>query len=191
MTDETVAAGAPRFQEPDPSKMDAEQRRVYDMVLGKRGKLPGPFRIWLENPEFSEIAETFGRRVRFGSGLSRRVVELATIIACRNAKAEYAWHSHRNAAREEGIPEEVIVAIRDGKQPAIDDETEAAVYQFCHEVLENKSVSDETFQRVDSLIGRPALIDLMGLIGFYGVVAITLNAFNIAPAGGAEPELKD
>jgi len=191
MTDKTASAGAPRFQEPDPAAMDAETRRVYDMVLGKRGKLPGPFRIWLANPEFSEIAETFGRRVRFGSGLSRRVVELATIIACRNAKAQYAWHSHRNAAREVGIPEDVIVAIRDGRKPTIADETEAAVYDFCHEVLENKSVSDETFHRIDRLIGRPALIDLMGLIGFYGVVAITLNAFDIPPAGGAAPELKD
>ena len=191
MAKKPAAAGAPRFVEPDPSKMGPEQRRVYDMVLGKRGKLPGPFRIWLANPEFSEIAETFGRRVRFGSGLSRRVVELATIIACRNAKAQYAWHSHRNAAREVGIDEAVIGAIRDGKKPVIEDETEAAVYAFCHEVLEKKSVSDETFHRVDSLIGRPALIDLMGLIGFYGVVAITLNAFNIPPAGGAEPELKD
>ena len=191
MADKTVAAGAARFEEPDPSKMDAETRRVYDMVLGKRGKLPGPFRIWLANPEFSEIAETFGRRVRFGSGLPRRIVELATIIACRNAKAQYAWHSHRNAAREVGIDEAVIAAIRDGKTPKIGDETEAAVYAFCHEVLEKKSVSDETFHRVDSLLGRPALIDLMGLIGFYGVVAITLNAFNIPPAGGAAPELKD
>lgn len=191
MTDNKSSAGAPRFEDPDPAKMDAETRRVYDMVLGKRGRLPGPFRIWLENPEFSEIAEEFGRRVRFGSGLSRRVVELATIIACRNARAQYAWHSHRNAAREAGIPEDVIVAIRDGKTPQIEDETEAAVYAFCHEVLENKSVSDATFHRIDSLIGRPALIDLMGLIGFYGVVAITLNAFNIPPAGGAEPELKD
>lgn len=191
MTDNKSSAGAPRFEDPDPAKMDAETRRVYDMVLGKRGRLPGPFRIWLENPEFSEIAEEFGRRVRFGSGLSRRVVELATIIACRNARAQYAWHSHRNAAREAGIPEDVIVAIRDGKTPQIEDETEAAVYAFCHEVLENKSVSDATFHRIDSRIGRPALIDLMGLIGFYGVVAITLNAFNIPPAGGAEPELKD
>lgn len=191
MTDKTVAAGAPRFEEPDPEKMDAETRRVYDMVLGNRGRLPGPFRIWLANPEFSEIAEEFGRRVRFRSGLSRRVVELATIIACRNAKAQYAWHSHRNAARKEGIPEDVIVAIRDGKTPDIEDETEAAVYAFCHEVLENKSVSDETFHRIDSLIGRPALVDLMGLIGFYGVVAITLNAFGIPPAGGAAPELRD
>jgi 4-carboxymuconolactone decarboxylase len=58
-------------------------------------------------------------------------------------------------------------------------------------VLEEKSVSDETFNRIDRLIGRPALIDLMGLIGFYGVVAITLNAFDIPPAGGAAPELKD
>ena len=85
MAKKPAAAGSPRFEDPDPSKMGAEQRRVYDMVLGKRGKLPGPFRIWLANPEFSEIAETFGRRVRFGSGLSRRVVELATIIACRSA----------------------------------------------------------------------------------------------------------
>ena len=191
MATKPSTAGAPRFQEPDPAKMGAEQRRVYDMVLGKRGKLPGPFRIWIENPEFSEIAETFGRRVRFGSGLSRRIVELATIIACKNAKAQYAWHSHRNAAREVGIDEAVIVAIRDGKTPKIEDETEAAVYAFCHEVLEKKSVSDETFRRIDSLIGRPALIDLMGLIGFYGVVAVTLNAFNIPPAGGAAPELKD
>lgn len=191
MTDEKSTAGASRFAEPDPAKMDAETRRVYDLVLGKRGKLPGPFRIWLENPAFSEIAEAFGQRVRFGSGLSRRIVELATIIACRNAKAQYAWHSHRNAAREAGIPEDVIVAIRDGKTPVIEDETEAAVYAFCHDVLENKSVSDETFQRIDGLIGRSALIDLMGLIGFYGVVAVTLNAFNIPPAGGAAPELKD
>jgi len=191
MTDKNATAGAPRFEEPDPAKMDAETRRVYDLVLGKRGKLPGPFRIWLENPAFSEIAEAFGQRVRFGSGLSKRIIELATIIACRNAKAQYAWHSHRNAAREAGIPEEVIVAIRDGKTPVIEDETEAAVYAFCHAVLEEKSVSDETFQRIDGLIGRSALIDLMGLIGFYGVVAVTLNAFNIPPAGGAAPELKD
>ena len=169
--------------------MDAETRRVYDLVIGKRGRLPGPFRVWLANPEFSEIAETLGRRVRFDSGLSRRIVELATIIACRNAGAEYAWHSHRNAAREAGIDEAVIVAIRDGERPQIEDETEAAVYDFCHEVLENKSVSVETFRRIDTLIGRSALIDLMGLVGFYGMVAVTLNAFDIPPADGATPEL--
>ena len=109
MAKKPAKAGAPRFEEPDPSKMGAEQRRVYDMVLGKRGKLPGPFRIWLANPEFSEIAETFGRRVRFGSGLSRRIVELATIVACRNAVRSHhrAWlrpahHPRDRHARKTG-----------------------------------------------------------------------------------------
>ena len=88
-----------RFEEPDPATMSAEQREIYDRLLDGRGKLPGPYRVWLENPAFSEATERLSQQVRFASDIPNRLKELAIIVTVRHWRAQYAWHSHAAAAR--------------------------------------------------------------------------------------------
>lgn len=186
-----MAKSPSRFEELDPEKMDADQRRIYDRLISGRGKLPGPYRVWLENPAFSDIGDRLGTYMRADSKLSDRLREMAILVTTRHWRAQYAWHSHARSAQEAGIDAAVVEAIRDRKAPVFENEDEAAVYAFARESLEDREISDDTWKRVNAALGADGLIDLIGLMGFYCMVGFTVNAFEFPPAGGAPPELPD
>lgn len=186
-----MADGAKRFTEPDPENMDADLRAFHDRLCEHRGWLPGPYRIWLEYPEFAEVMEQVSRFHRETSTLPKILKELAIITTVRYWRAQYAWSSHAKSARAVGVADGVVNAIRDRKPPQFDDEAQAAVYAFCRENLEDHAVGAATFERTAAAVGRKGVIELIGLMSHYCAVAFTLNSYDVPPANGVAPELKD
>lgn len=180
-----------RFTEPDPETMDAELRAFYDRLCEHRGRLPGPYRIWLEHPEFARIMAEVSRFHRVDSTLPAVLKELAIIMTVRHLRAQYAWSSHAKSGRAAGLSDAVVNAVRDRETPQFEDAAQAAVHAFCRENLEDHAVSDATFARAVEAVGRKGVIELIGLMSHYCAVSFTLNTYAVPPAGGAAPELKD
>lgn len=179
----------PRLPDIAVEAMSPEQRSIYDSIIsGPRGVVPGPLRVWLNSPELASRAQTLGAFCRYGTVLPPHLSELAIIITGAYWKAGYEWAVHAPIARKAGISADVIEAIRTGLKPPFDRADAAALYGFTHELLHNRKISDATYRTAEKELGTQALVDLVGIIGYYTLISMTIVAFEVPiPEGGTEP----
>lgn len=179
----------PRLPDLTPEVMSDDQRRVHDAILaGPRGAVQGPLRVWLNSPEFAERAQALGAFCRYGSSLPTRLSELAILIVGAFWKAGFEWHAHAPAGLKAGLGPQVLEAIRTGQEPPFEREDEAAIYDLCRELLDQRRISDPTFARAAGLLGSQGLVDLIGIVGYYGLICMTIVGFEVdLPDGAADP----
>ena len=169
-----------RLPELDPAKFSPEQIKVHEAVLaGPRGRVVGPIKVWLKNPGLAEHAQALGAYCRFNSSLPPRLSELAICVTGAFWKANFEWYAHAPMAIKAGIDPAAVEAIRVGATPKLTKADEQAIYDFASELIRNRRVSDATFERARKEIGQTSVIDLVGIIGYYSLVSVTLNAFEI------------
>ena len=172
-----------------PDEMDDRQRALFEAIAGPRGGVVrGPFAIWLRHPDLVEKANEFGNHLRDGTSLSKRLSELAILVTARFWGASYEWFAHERAAAAAGVPADVIEAIRSGREPEFDDPESAIVHEVSRAIYRSREIPDETYGKAIAVLGRTRTIDLVAILGFYTMVAMTLNAFNAPlPEGAADP----
>ena len=175
-----------RVPDLDPEKLSREQAKAYDaIVAGPRGRVAGPLRVWLESPELADRAQALGAFCRFATSLPPRLSELAILVTGAHWQAAFEWHAHAPIGLEAGLDAGAIEAIRVGKRPDLTKSDEAAVYAFAKELLDTRKVSDVTYKRAVAEVGLAAVVELVGILGYYGLVSMTLNAFEVALSDGA------
>ena len=180
----------PRIHPPVPSQLDAAQRQVHDaIVAGPRGEVVGPLGVWLWRPELADRAQRLGAYARYGTCLPAELSELAILVAARFWGSEFEWYSHKPLALAAGVPNDAVRAIRTGKSPVLDDPKQAVVYEFCHTLLRDREVDDALYDSAAAALGAAAVIDLVGILGYYSLISLTINAFNVPLPEGALPEL--
>jgi 4-carboxymuconolactone decarboxylase len=169
-----------RLPDLDPATFSPEQKKVHEAVLaGPRGRVVGPIKVWLKNPGLAEHAQALGAYCRFNSSLPPRLSELAICTTGAFWKANYEWFAHAPLAIKAGIDPAAIEAIRTGAKPTFTKADEQIVYDFAHELITTRRVSNATFERAKKELGETSVIDLVGIIGYYGLVSVTLNAFEL------------
>lgn len=167
---------------------DLQREVAAEVAAGPRGVVRGPVQTWLHSPGFARIAQQLGAHCRFGSVLPARLSELAILVTGAHWRSGYEWHGHAPLARDAGLPEAVIEAVRTGATPAFDREDERVVHAFATEVWKSGNVSGGTWAAAEALLGTQGLVDLVGTLGYYGMVSMTINAFGIeVPAGAPDP----
>lgn len=170
----------PRIPMPTPETMTPEQRAVREAILsGPRGSLQGPFVPWLASPELADRAQRLGEYLRFRNALPRDLSELAILVTAQHWKAEFEWWAHARFAREAGLAEAKIEALRLGQRPEAMSEAEAVVYDVASTLWRERTIDQALFDRAMHLLGQPALTDLVGVIGYYALVSATLNVFDM------------
>lgn len=175
----------PRIPFVTPETMDAAQRRVHDaMVNGPRKSAPvGPLAVAMHRPDLAEAMSALGLVLRFNSSFEPRLREFAILTCGRHWDCQFEWASHEGEARKAGLSEGSIATLKSGgnRFPAAD---EQAIHDYASELLTNRFASDATYNRVKSLLGVPGVVELTGLIGYYAMVALMLNAAEVeVPAG--------
>ena len=170
----------PRIPELRTDQMNSQQLRVHDEILaGPRGSLQGPFHAWLYSPGLADPAQKLGEFCRFSSALPKRLSELAILVIARYWCAQFEWYAHAPMAISAGISEAVVEAIRTNEKPILDSEDERLVYEFVNELLETRAVSQSTFDQAEAMLDRLAVVDLVGIVGYYCLVSVTLNLFDM------------
>lgn len=170
----------------DPEKLAPEQRKVYDaIVAGPRGRVVGPLLVWLPSPVLAERAQALGAFCRFGTSLPPRLSELAILVTGAHWQAAFEWHEHAPIGLKAGLDVGTIEAIRVGKPPNLTKSDEAAVYAFAKELLDTRKVSAATYERAVAEVGLTAVVELVGILGYYSLVSMTINAFEVPPPDGA------
>jgi 4-carboxymuconolactone decarboxylase len=147
----------------------------------------GPFESLLVRPELCDRVQHLGAYCRFDTTLERDVAELAIILTGKHWQAQFEFWAHARLAREVGLPEEVIEAVRTGAPIETDNTSYRAVHAFVTEYFATNRVSDATYAQVRAALGDEGVVDLVGLVGYYGLVSFTLNVFEVGlPEGEAE-----
>jgi 4-carboxymuconolactone decarboxylase len=172
-----------------PEDLTPAQRKVHDaIVAGPRGRVIGPLRVWLLSPELAERAQDLGAFCRYHTSLPPRLSELAILVTGAFWKAGFEWHAHAPIAIKAGVPADALEAIRLGKEPKFAREDERVVYEFSRELWTKRRVSDATYRRIADLLGNETVIELVGILGYYGLISMTINTFEVPlPEGVAQP----
>lgn len=181
-----------RMQPPVVETMSAAQRRVYDMIMsGPRSRVRGPLAIWLHRPAMAEHAQALGQFCRYDSSLSPRLSELGILVLARWWGSDFEWWAHKAIGLKAGLDETVIDALRDGQPIPFKHEDEALVHEFLTVLHEKRNIPDELYQRATAMFGNDGVIDLVALAGYYTLISMTLNVFEIAPPDGEPKELEE
>ncbi|NGZ85211.1 carboxymuconolactone decarboxylase family protein [Duganella aceris] len=169
-----------RISFPTPDTMNAEQRAVYDdIVSGPRARLVGPLRAALHNPKLADRWQKMGALLRFGTSIAPRHSELAILVTARRWNSQLEWYIHAEAAQKAGLPQNIIDAMLVAEAPVFADAGDAAVYEYARQLLQQGVVDEPAYQRVLGLFGEAGTVELTAIVGYYSMVAMTLNAHHI------------
>ncbi|WP_071917274.1 carboxymuconolactone decarboxylase family protein [Bradyrhizobium japonicum] len=170
--------------------MTQAQRRVTDeAVSGKRGRMPAPLRAWIHSPELGQRAQKLGELLRYDTVLGSRLSELAILVTARFWTSRYEWFAHRSEALKAGLEPDIIEAIAAHSEPHFSDARSRVVYDYARQLHQTHEIPSDLHAAAVRELGDQGVVELVGLLGYYTLVAMTLNAFEIGLPAGAESEL--
>ena len=169
----------------DEPSMDEAQRALMEAIRsGPRGASitpRGPFAVWLHAPEFGHLAQAVGGHCRYKTVLPARLSEFAILCTARLWRAQYEWFAHAPMAEKGGVKPKTIEDLRLGRAPKSAAKDERAIYDFVQELYKTKRVSDRTYKRLQAILGDKAMVELVGILGYYVMISMTLNVFRMMP----------
>lgn len=179
-----------RFKPLTYDEMTPAQKTLIEHVLASpRGGVEGPFNALLRSPEMGDLGQQFGA-ARFSTAVPRKLWELAILVTARHWTAQFEWYAHHRSALQAGLSPTICDAIAEGRRPTVMTPAEEAVYNFSSELLDTKEVRDATFKAAKDALGERGVVDLIGVMGWYGTVSMLLNVDRYPLPDGAQPELK-
>lgn len=177
----------PRLKPLDKDEMSPEQQRLHDEIASKRSGVGGPFAIWLRLPDVADGANRLGTALRHKGKLERRLFELMVLVAARHASAQYPWEVHARQGIKAGLSPELVEDIRQRRTPSFAREDERLVYDIVTELVTTKTLSPASYERALAGFGLDLLIEFITSIGFYTMVTMVVNAFDVATKDDTRP----
>jgi 4-carboxymuconolactone decarboxylase len=170
--------------------MNDTQRALLEAIRsGPRGKSitpRGPFAVWLHAPEFGHLAQALGGHCRYKTALPPRLSEFAILCTARLWRAQYEWFAHAPMAEKAGVSPKTIKDLRAGREPRSAPKDERALYAFIRELYKTNRVSDRTYKRAHDFLGDAAMVEFVGILGYYALISMTLNVFRMMPPADAD-----
>lgn len=168
-------------------EMDAEQQRVFDsIVAGPRKGINGPLAVWLHSATFAERAQALGQYCRYESPLGPRLAELAVLVVACFWRAEYEWYVHKPLAMSAGLSSTIVDDMQAGRAPCFEDDHERIVYDVVSELQSKRRINEPLYEKAKAALGQRGVVDLVGIVGYYTLIAMTVNCFEI-PLPDGEP----
>ncbi|WP_431045852.1 carboxymuconolactone decarboxylase family protein [Roseateles sp. L2-2] len=178
---------SPRLPEFDVAAATPAQAAVLEDILrGPRGNLDGPFLSWIHSPELAQLAQQLGAFCRYRTGLPLALSELAILCTAARWRSQAEWQIHHPIGLDAGLDATQIEAIRAGHPPRFEDPAQALIWRTVDELYERRRLSDATYEALIARFGLETTVNLTGLLGYYALVAMTLNVFHVVARGGQE-----
>lgn len=179
-----------RLVVPDEMDLTSEQKVVIsEVVAGRRGKVPAPMIAWLRNPELARRAQNLGELLRFETSLSPSLSELAILVCGRHWTSHHEWTAHKKIALAAGVDSKIVDDIAAGHRPHFNVQTEEIVYNVSSSLLSTGKIPNTLYQQGLGTLSEKGMVELVGILGYYSLVALTLNAFEIGLPENFAPEL--
>jgi 4-carboxymuconolactone decarboxylase len=180
----------PRLPAIADDKLSDRQKELMEAIRsGPRGRVSqgGPFGVYLHAPDFGDLTQRLGAHCRYKTGIAPRLSEFAILCTARQWRAQYEWHAHAAIAEKAGVAADTIRDIKAGRAPRKAKKDERAIYDFVQELYKTRRVSERTYKRVQGFLGDSLMVELVGILGYYGLVAMMLDVFNVMLPEGATP----
>ena len=171
-------------------------RSAFDTYVrpgtGYETGLRGPVGMWMHSPVLAEAVFDLRQRVRYGTPKDQRLTELIILTTAREISNQYEWSAHEPLGQAAGLEQDIIEVIKYRKDmnslPSIEGfgEIEQTLVQFTRELVSEEKVSTPTFNKAIELFGNEGVVDIVGLVGYYNFVAMTLKAFDVQRPVGSE-----
>ena len=173
-----------RYDELTLAQMTGEQKEAYSYLMdGPRGRVPGPYKVWIHNPKLVHAADPLGRHFTPGQySLTEREREIAVVVITNKWASDYPATAHEKRGKEVGLTAAQVEAIAAGLPTSFEDPREQAVYEVSVSLANNRIVTQGLHDRAVALLGHPGVSDLVSLMGYYTAVSLTMN-FYAVPAG--------
>ena len=171
-------ARVPVFDTPD--QLSGDARRIADSIVDSRKSLEGPFSVWMHAPEWAERVAHLGTLVRFEGTLELRLRTLAALVVGRHFRAQYVWGIQGVIGAERGIPRSTIDAIRDDHAEGIAAD-DLQIIEFTRQLLRKHRVDEPLAQAVLARLGADQYVQLTTCIGYYSMLAMTVNGVELEP----------
>jgi len=155
---------------------EAQRVEAQAMIAGPRGAVLAPFIPLMRSPELMGHVQRIGEYLRFRSSIGVRLTELAILVTASEWQQAVEWAIHAPIAERAGIAPATIAALARRERPALLADDEAAVYEVCTELHRQRHVSDATWARAIAQFGEQGVVDLIGINGYYALLAMVMNA---------------
>ena len=163
-----------------------EHRAAFDAIAESRGRVAGPFSVLLHSPEVAKRAAHLGAYIRFESPLAGAERELAILATARAMDCRYEWAAHVPLASSAGVRTGAIAAIRARQVPGDLRAAEAEIVAYATGLLGVHRVEGGLFEGLRKRLGPRGMVELTATVGYYAMIACTLNAFDVEPEPGAD-----
>ena len=173
-----------RYAEIPVDEMTPEQRAGYRFLIdGPRGRLPGPYKVWVHNPKLVHAAAPLGQHFTPGqSSLTEREREIAVLVITSRWHSAYPTAAHERRGKEVGLPARLVEAIVAGLPASFSDPREQVVYEVAMALAGGRLVPQGLYDRAVKALGHESITDMIVLMGYYTAVSLTMN-FYAVPAG--------
>ena len=165
--------------------------RPHGGLAGEDGALIGPFNALFQSPQIGDAVQQLGAALRYGTSLPADLLEVAILTVGGEWRANFEFWAHARLGAAAGVPRAAIEAIRNGETPQFDDPRHAAVYAFGRELIETRRVSDERYAALKALVGERGVFEVASVMGYYALVSIALNTFDVGMPPGVDAPFPD
>jgi 4-carboxymuconolactone decarboxylase len=159
---------------------------AFDRIAGDRGEVPWLFRFLLESPDLAYRVSHVGDFLRAGSSMPDDLREMLILAMSRHLDFQLEWSYHEQMARDAGVDDEVISALRAGG-PAPLGEREQACVDLCIAACDRR-VSDAVFDAVVQHYDARFAVEVVVLAAFVVFMQLLVDALRV-PLPDGVPEL--
>jgi 4-carboxymuconolactone decarboxylase len=173
-----------RFVAPAPEKLNPEQKAWADAISAppRNAKFANPpYRAYIQSPELAKRLSSLSDYLRWNTSLQPRLSEMAILITARQWTAQYEWFAHYPLAIKGGLDPKVAEALSLGKRPDGMKPDETALYDLATQLYRDKKVSNAAYKAALDAFGERGIMDVIGIIGYYDLVSMTLITMEAQP----------
>ena len=159
--------------------MSPEQRAIHESILATQGNADGPFLAWLHSPGLAGPAQQLGAFCRYESQLTTLESELLILLVAAHFRCVGEQQIHEPIAIRAGLAEQAVASIREGSWADLAAPRLGMLQTLARQLLADNRIDDATFEAAQQALGTQTLVEVVGIIGYYSLVAMTLNAFEM------------
>lgn len=163
---------------------EAQRKSIDDYQAARHAEVSGPFIPLLRSPEVMSRTRAMGDYLRYNSALPPKLSEFVILMAARQWSQAYEWSVHAPIALQAGVDPDAVKAIGEGRRPERLGADEQVLYDFSQELFAHQSVSDATYGKMTARFGEKGVIDTVGIMGYYSLLAMVMNVSRTPPQPG-------
>jgi 4-carboxymuconolactone decarboxylase len=168
-----------RLLEIPPEQLTPEQKTIFDQLVAGRGRILGPYKVWIHSPTIADGMEHIGTYLNKRGSLSPREVEIGILVIAQHWDADYVRQAHIKMGRQVGLSQDIIDAVLAGRDPKLTDPHERAVHRFAAALVAGAKLRDGEFAEIEKAIGRDGIAEVLVLIGYYTSVALGMKVHEV------------